>query len=82
MSSAHEGPSSETKRDFLCVRLGCTRDQHVRRECYRCWMCLASETSRTQRAKMLMSGGKTSKAAQHLNKAHGIGSDKTASEVG
>ncbi|OWY90533.1 hypothetical protein PHMEG_00041305, partial [Phytophthora megakarya] len=27
-----------------------------------------------------MSGGKTSKAAQHLNKAHGIGSDKTASE--
>ncbi|KAF4132315.1 hypothetical protein GN958_ATG18432 [Phytophthora infestans] len=30
---------------------------------------------------MLMSGGKTSKATHHLNKAHGIGSDKTASEL-
>ncbi|ETP53933.1 hypothetical protein F442_01214 [Phytophthora nicotianae P10297] len=31
---------------------------------------------------MLMSGGKTSKATQHLSKAHGIDSNKTASELG
>ncbi|KAF4128897.1 hypothetical protein GN958_ATG21875 [Phytophthora infestans] len=46
------------------------------------WMCLASETCRTQRAKMLMSSGQTSKATHNFSKAHGIGSDKTASEVG
>lgn len=44
------------------------------------WMCLANGTCLT---KMLMFGGKTSKATQHLrNKAHGTGSDKIASEVG
>ncbi|KAG1693469.1 hypothetical protein DVH05_023553 [Phytophthora capsici] len=46
------------------------------------WMCLASETCRTQRVKVLMSAGKTSKATHHLSTAHDIGSDKTASEVG
>ncbi|KUF75832.1 hypothetical protein AM587_10009339 [Phytophthora nicotianae] len=46
------------------------------------WMCMASETCRTQRAKLLMSGGKTSKATQLPSKAHDIGSDKTASELG
>ncbi|KAG1708898.1 hypothetical protein DVH05_022530 [Phytophthora capsici] len=40
------------------------------------WICFASETCRTHRAKMLMSGGQTSKATRHLRKAHGIGSDK------
>ncbi|ETP25620.1 hypothetical protein F441_01521 [Phytophthora nicotianae CJ01A1] len=46
------------------------------------WMCMASETCRTQHAKLLMSGGKTSKATQLPSKAHDIGSDKTASELG
>ncbi|KAL3658239.1 hypothetical protein V7S43_016867 [Phytophthora oleae] len=46
------------------------------------WMCMASETCRPQRVKILMSGGKTSKATHHLSKAHDVGSDKTASKVG
>ncbi|KAG1700364.1 hypothetical protein DVH05_012165 [Phytophthora capsici] len=45
------------------------------------WMCMASETCRTQRVKISMSGGKTSKVTLHLSKSHDIGSDKTASEM-
>ncbi|RLN21182.1 hypothetical protein BBJ28_00020235 [Nothophytophthora sp. Chile5] len=46
------------------------------------WMCMASETCRTKGTKFLMCGGKTSKATKHLSRAHSIGSEKTASEVG
>ncbi|KAF4138151.1 hypothetical protein GN958_ATG12659 [Phytophthora infestans] len=46
------------------------------------WMCMAAETCRTQRVKIVMSGGKTSKVMLHLSKAHDVGSDKTASEEG
>ncbi|KAG1709309.1 hypothetical protein DVH05_019952 [Phytophthora capsici] len=45
------------------------------------WMCMASETCRTQRVEFLMLGGKTLKATLHLSKAHDVGSDKTTSEV-
>ncbi|ETI34808.1 hypothetical protein F443_18767 [Phytophthora nicotianae P1569] len=45
-------------------------------------MCMTAETCRTQRLKIVMPGGKTSKVTLHLTKAHDVGSDKTASEEG
>ncbi|RLN96257.1 hypothetical protein BBJ28_00020793, partial [Nothophytophthora sp. Chile5] len=44
------------------------------------WMCLASETCREKRAKFRMSGGKTSKATNHLTEMHSMDSKKTTAE--